>query len=189
MIAVRAGIDDDEAAAAGVLLAHQRQAGRRLIVPLDDDVLQQVAEAGFDRALVAAIDLEVVGDGALLPDAPLACTSTMRAASPKSGAAGGELLERREARLERGSSCSRARTSRMRSSCSMRALASSDSRARALARVTVSRPPALRSPSAAVARSAVDFLALAPRSSCSTSSSASVSPTRSCCVRRRAHGV
>ena len=39
----------------------------RLIVALDDHVLQQVAEARLDGALVAAVDLDVVGDGAELP--------------------------------------------------------------------------------------------------------------------------
>ena len=68
VIAVGARIDDDEAAAAGVVLAHERQARSRLIVPLDDHVLEQVAETGFDRALVAAVDLEIVGHRALLTD-------------------------------------------------------------------------------------------------------------------------
>ena len=49
-------------------LPHEREAGRRLIVALDDDVLEQIAEAGLDRALVTAVDLEIVGDGTLLPD-------------------------------------------------------------------------------------------------------------------------
>ena len=41
-------------------------AGGRLIVAIDDDVLQQIAEAGLDRPLEAAVDdVEVVGDGAL----------------------------------------------------------------------------------------------------------------------------
>ena len=52
MIAVGAGIDHDEAAAAGIVLANERKAGGRLIVAFDDDVLEEVAEARFDGALV-----------------------------------------------------------------------------------------------------------------------------------------
>ena len=34
----------------------------------DHDVLQEIAEAGFDRTLVASVDLEVVGDRSHLVD-------------------------------------------------------------------------------------------------------------------------
>ena len=44
MIPIRPGIDDDEPAPAGVVLAHERQARRRLIVALHDDVLEEIAE-------------------------------------------------------------------------------------------------------------------------------------------------
>ena len=59
---------NQESAAAGALLAHQLEAGGRVLGPLDDDVLEQIAEAGFDRALVPGLDLEVIGDRALLAD-------------------------------------------------------------------------------------------------------------------------
>ena len=42
-----------------------------MLVGRHDDVLQQVAEQRLDRAFVAAIDFETVGDGAVLLDAPV----------------------------------------------------------------------------------------------------------------------
>ena len=59
---------DQEPAAACLRLANHLEAGRRVLRELDDDVLEQIAEAGFDGALVAGVDLEIVGDGALLID-------------------------------------------------------------------------------------------------------------------------
>jgi hypothetical protein len=38
---------------------------------LDDDVLEEIAKTGFDGALVPALDLKVVGDGALLVHLPV----------------------------------------------------------------------------------------------------------------------
>jgi hypothetical protein len=55
---------------------------------VDDDVLQQIAEARFDRALVAAVDLEVVGDRSLLADLAVGLREDhARAASPYSARA------------------------------------------------------------------------------------------------------
>ena len=58
----------DEAASADVFLANQIQAGLRLLVGRDHDVLEQIAETRFDRALVFRLDIEIVGDRALLAD-------------------------------------------------------------------------------------------------------------------------
>ena len=68
MISIRSRIYNDKATAPGVVLTNEREAGGRLIVALDDDVLEQVAKAGFDGAFVAAIDVNIVGDSALLAD-------------------------------------------------------------------------------------------------------------------------
>jgi hypothetical protein len=75
-------------------------------VPLDDDVLEQVAETGLDCPFITAVHLQVVCDRSLLPTWPLACTSTMRAASPNS------------ARLAASSSSDARRASAAASSCS-----------------------------------------------------------------------
>ena len=154
VIAVRTRIDDHEAAAAGVVLAHERQPRGRLVVALDDDVLQQVAETGFDRALVAAIDIHVVGHGALLPDVAVGLDEHHARRVAEIGAARRQLLERRQPRLDAASSCSRVRTSRARSSCSPRALASSDFARRAASRIVSSASCARLSASSAAVRSA-----------------------------------
>ena len=156
VVAVRPRIDDDEAAAAGVVLAHERQAGRRLVVALDDDVLQQVAEAGLDGALVAAVDVEVVGDGALLADVSVGLHEHHpRGVAELAARLALELLERRQARLDAGQLLlARRARSRSSASCSARAAASSDLARRALelhrverrlrARQRVAPPPRAR---------------------------------------------
>ena len=102
MVAVRSRLDDDKAAATCVLLPNQGQARRRLIVPLDNHVLKQIAETGFDRALVSAVDLEEVRDRALLTDVPVGLHQHHPRGIAEVGATGGQLLERREAPLDRG---------------------------------------------------------------------------------------
>ena len=62
------GIGDDEADAARVVRFGQPDAGIRLIVGANDDVLEQLANAGFDRALVLAVDVEIVRDRSHLAD-------------------------------------------------------------------------------------------------------------------------
>ena len=101
---------------------------------VDDDVLEQIAEARLDGALVAAVDLEVVGDRrpAGRPRS-LACASTSPRArrrtrrgwrrAPRATPAGPRAPAR---------SCSRARTARARHRARSRAPASSDSRAAAI---------------------------------------------------------
>ena len=59
---------DQEAAPAGAGFANDLEPGGRVLRALDDDVLQQIAEVGLDRALVAGFDLEIVGNRALLVD-------------------------------------------------------------------------------------------------------------------------
>ena len=93
MVPVRAWIDHHEAAAAGIVLAHQRQACRGLIVPFNDHVLQEVPQAGFDRPLVAPVHLEVVGDRTLLADAAVGVDENHARRITEFGAAGGELFE------------------------------------------------------------------------------------------------
>ena len=123
-------LGDDEAAASGALLAHELEAGRGLLGLFDDDVLQQIAEAGFDGALVAGVHLEVVGHRALLADAAVGLREHRARGVAVLGAGRLELLRATCRRASRpASSCSCVRTARARHSCSMRALASSDSRA------------------------------------------------------------
>ncbi len=52
---------DDKPDSAGVVGAREAQAGRRMGVRGNDDVLEQVAKARFDRPLEAGLDLEIVG--------------------------------------------------------------------------------------------------------------------------------
>ena len=54
----------EEAAAAGAALAHEGEPSIGVGVRIDQHVLQQVAERRFDGALVARLDLEVIGHGA-----------------------------------------------------------------------------------------------------------------------------
>ena len=62
----RAG--DDEADPPRIVRFGQPHAGDRLIMSLHDDVLEQLAGAGFDRPLVVPVHLEVVRDRAELAD-------------------------------------------------------------------------------------------------------------------------
>ena len=64
-----AGPSDDEAAPAGIFLANQLQPGRHVIESLDQHVLQQIAQAGLDGALVARLDLDEVCQRTHLTDA------------------------------------------------------------------------------------------------------------------------
>ena len=57
---------DEEAAAPGVRVADQPEAGGRMLRPLHDHVLEEIAEARLDGALVARLDLEVVRNRSLL---------------------------------------------------------------------------------------------------------------------------
>ncbi len=102
VVAVGARIDDDEAAAAGVVLADQSEAARRLVVAFDDDMLQQIAKTGLDRALVAAVDVEVVGDSTLLADFPVRLDEHHTRRVAEFPARGLELHQRRQPRLAAG---------------------------------------------------------------------------------------
>ena len=48
------------------MLTDERESGGRVLVAFHDDVLQQVAKAGFHGSLVAPVDLDVVRDRPLL---------------------------------------------------------------------------------------------------------------------------
>ena len=99
--AIRGG-RDDEPAAAGVSFTEQFKARRGVLRTLDDHMLDQSAEARFDRAFVARIDLEVVGDRALLTDVAVGLGQHRAGAIAVSGPRRVELLEGQEARLQRG---------------------------------------------------------------------------------------
>ena len=97
---------------------------------LDDHVLQQLAEGGFDRALVMAVDLEVVGDRAHVCDlGRRRLGEDQPGAVAVLGARGIELLERFQPRADAGQSRLHARAARSaRLSRSARAPASAASR-------------------------------------------------------------
>ena len=62
------GPADHEPATAGIFLPDQLQPGRDVFEPLDEDVLQQVAETRLDGALVPRLDFDEVRHRAHLPD-------------------------------------------------------------------------------------------------------------------------
>ena len=93
---------------------------------------------GFDRALVARLDVDEVGQRAHLADLAVGVDQHHARARRRSRRdARRSLRASAGARSSPASSCSRVRTSRARHSCSMRALASSDSRAARATRVDV----------------------------------------------------
>ena len=92
----------EKAAAAGTGFPDQLEAGGRMLRPFDDHVLEQIAEAGFHRALVPVLNLEVVGDRALLIDLAVGLDEHGPRGVAVARARGVELLERREAGLETG---------------------------------------------------------------------------------------
>ena len=98
----RGAAGDEEPAAAGVVLAHQREAARRFVVVRNEDVLQQVAEVRLDGALVPALDLEVVGERPELADAGRLVGQQEAGRVAVLGAGRLELLERRQPRLDAG---------------------------------------------------------------------------------------
>src|SRR5687767_14043565 len=102
MEAVRSRVDHDEAAAPGILLTNEREAACRLVVTLDDDVLEEVAEACFDRALVAAVDVEIIRDGALLTHLAVGLHQHHPGGVAELTAGGVELDQRRQARFAAG---------------------------------------------------------------------------------------
>ena len=71
-------------------------------MPLDDDVLQQIAETGLDRALVAGIDLEIVGNRTLLSDVAVGLYQHHACGVAELGAARRDLLQRGQAGFVRG---------------------------------------------------------------------------------------
>ena len=76
-----------QAASTGVRLANDPESSGRVLGMLDDHMLQQIAEAGLDGALVAGFDFEVVGNRALLIDLAvgLASLSSVRSAQRPDG--------------------------------------------------------------------------------------------------------
>ncbi len=84
---------NQKSAAARPFLAQQFESGRRVLGPLDDDVLQQIGEARLDGALVAGLYLEVVCDGALLSDAAVRLDQQRAGGVAETGPRRIELLE------------------------------------------------------------------------------------------------
>ena len=61
-------------------LADERQSADGVVVPGHDDDLQQIAERGFDRALGAGIDVEVIGDRSVMRES--GCRHSTEGAAP-----------------------------------------------------------------------------------------------------------
>ena len=122
--------DDDEADAAGGALAHELQARGGVGVGAHDDVLQQIAEAGVDGALVLA-DRPRRSRPPSRAGPPRRRTrpGSIRAPSPYSARAASSSSSDFRRATTPASSCSRVRTSRPSASRLLRATASSDSRA------------------------------------------------------------
>jgi len=64
-----------------------------MLRPLDNHVLQKVAETGFDGALVAGFDLEAVGDGAMRSHRVVGLRKDGSRGVPESGAGGFQFFE------------------------------------------------------------------------------------------------
>ena len=188
--AAAAGAAIDEPDAAGVPLAGERKARGRLLVRLHDDVLEQIAEAGLDRPLVAPVDLEVVGDRSdLRRPRPPDSARTSRAPSPYSARAASSSSSDFRRASTPASSCSRARSSaaarlalgRARRPApspaprDRRASVSSASRARAIASSAATRSCAARCASMSqVARSRPRACRSARRSACARRAACSI---------------
>ena len=84
------------------MLPHEREARGGVAVVLDDDMLQEIAEAGFCGALVAALDLEIIGNGTLLVDLAVGPHQNHPSRVTESRAARLELFERRQPGAEAG---------------------------------------------------------------------------------------
>ena len=97
MVAVRCRIDHDEAAPAGGLFPYKRQPGSGLVVPFDDHILKQIAEACFNGTLVAPIDVEIVGHRALLANVAVGLDQYHPGRVAELGAARSRFLQRRQA--------------------------------------------------------------------------------------------
>ena len=91
---------NDEAAAAHILLTNQVEASLRLVVGGHDHVLQQIAERRFDRALEFRIDVEVVGHRTLLAYMPVGLRENHARRLCVSGSSLLEIGQRREARRQ-----------------------------------------------------------------------------------------
>ncbi len=174
-------LGDEEAATARASLAYQPEARSGVLGALDHDVLQQVAEAGFNRALRAAgFDLEIIGDRALLVDLAVGLDQNRARRVAVSGTGGVELLERLQAGFDAGEFVL-ARTDRTGPPLVLDARAGElGFPGRLLAiRVDSIKSWARRRPSDAAVRSAATRSDSIRESLISTSSLESVSPTRS----------
>ena len=73
-----------------------------MVLALDDDVLEQVAEVGLDGTLAAGVHLEVVGDGALLAHLAVGLRKDRSGGVAELGTARFQFLERLQAGAEAG---------------------------------------------------------------------------------------
>src|SRR3954471_17975682 len=96
------GRRDQESAAASTCFAHQLESGRGMLRTFDDDVLEEIAQARFDGALVPWFDVEVIGNRALLIDLAVRLDEDRARVVAVPGTGGVELLERFQPRLETG---------------------------------------------------------------------------------------
>src|SRR5581483_1170697 len=99
-IAVADGRRDQEAAPAGAGFLHDLESGFGVGMLFDNDVLQEIAEAGFDGAFVARLDVEIVGDRALLIDGAVRLREHGAWGIAVAGARRLEFFERLQPRVE-----------------------------------------------------------------------------------------
>src|SRR5713226_6510630 len=92
----------EETASSSASLPYQLEAGRGVLRTLDHDVLEQIAEACLDGTLVSGLDLEIVGNGALLVDLAVRLHEHRACRVAVAGARRVELFEGLEARVEAG---------------------------------------------------------------------------------------
>ena len=91
-----------KAATARLLLPHERESTGRVLAALDDDVLEEIAEVGFDGALVPWLDFEVVGHCSMRGDAAVGLGQHGARGVAVLGAPGLQLLKGLEPRIETG---------------------------------------------------------------------------------------
>jgi len=92
----------EEAAAPRRGFAHQLKAGDRVLGPFDHDVLKEITETRLHGALVAGVDLDVVGNRATLIDLAVCLHEHGARGIAVAGAGRVQLFERFQPCLETG---------------------------------------------------------------------------------------
>jgi hypothetical protein len=129
------GLDDDKAAAACVFLPNDRQARFRVLMRPHDHVLEELAETGFHRPLVARLDFQGIGKRPHLTDAAVGPDQHHpRRVAVEPGAVRVELFGAIAGGPSARRAGARANARRARHSCSMRVASSGFTRGACVAR-------------------------------------------------------